>query len=213
MMSLDLFLSALALVACLACGLVAGVFFAFSAFVMKALARIAPSEGIAAMQSINVVVLNVWFLSLFLGTAAICVVALVVSLLRWSESGMAWMLAGGLLYLAGTVLVTIACNVPRNEALAKIAPSPVGLPGTTSGPRPRSLRRRASARSSHAKPTGAKDSASAFPEHRSEPIKHACPAALDAARLLQRGPFLDQGQLASSALRDDFNAYANFPLR
>jgi uncharacterized membrane protein len=123
MMSLDLFLSALALVACLACGLVAGVFFAFSAFVMKALARIAPSEGIAAMQSINVVVLNVWFLSLFLGTAAICVVALVVSLLRWSESGMAWMLAGGLLYLAGTVLVTIACNVPRNEALAKVAPS------------------------------------------------------------------------------------------
>jgi uncharacterized membrane protein len=122
-MSLDLFLSSLALVAGLACGLVAGVFFAFSTFVMKALARIAPSEGIAAMQSINVVVLNAWFLSLFLGTAALCVVALVVSLLRWNESGIAWMLAGGLLYLAGTVLVTVACNVPRNEALAKVAPS------------------------------------------------------------------------------------------
>ena len=34
--------------------LVAGVFFAFSSFVMKVLARVPSAEGIAAMQSINV---------------------------------------------------------------------------------------------------------------------------------------------------------------
>ncbi len=38
------------LVAALGCGLVAEAFFAFSAFVMKILARLLPSEGIAAMQ-------------------------------------------------------------------------------------------------------------------------------------------------------------------
>jgi uncharacterized membrane protein len=39
------------------CRLIAG-FFAFSTFVMKALSRLRPGEGIAAMKSINVVVLT-----------------------------------------------------------------------------------------------------------------------------------------------------------
>ena len=55
-------------VAAIGCGLVAGIFFAFSSFVMPALGRIAPEQGINAMQSINVAVLNVGFLSLFVGT-------------------------------------------------------------------------------------------------------------------------------------------------
>ena len=33
----------------LGCGLIAGVFFAFSSFVMKALARLPPVQGIAAI--------------------------------------------------------------------------------------------------------------------------------------------------------------------
>ena len=48
----------LTLLAALGSGLIGGVFFAFSAFVMKALARLRPDQGIAAMQSINVTVLN-----------------------------------------------------------------------------------------------------------------------------------------------------------
>jgi len=39
----------LTLVAALGCGLVSGIFFAFSTFIMKALARLAPAHGIAAM--------------------------------------------------------------------------------------------------------------------------------------------------------------------
>ena len=45
-------------IALLGSALIAGIFFAFSSFVMKALARVPSAEGIAAMQSINVVVLN-----------------------------------------------------------------------------------------------------------------------------------------------------------
>ena len=44
--------------ALLGAAVIGGVFFAFSSFIMKALARIPSPEGIAAMQSINVVVLN-----------------------------------------------------------------------------------------------------------------------------------------------------------
>jgi len=45
-------LSVLTLVAALGCGLVAGIFFVFPTFIMKALARIPAAQGIAAMQSI-----------------------------------------------------------------------------------------------------------------------------------------------------------------
>ena len=76
MATIDQLLSVLTLVAALGCGLIAGVFFAFSTFVMRALARLSPSEGIAAMQSINITVLNPWFLGAFLGTAAACLLAL-----------------------------------------------------------------------------------------------------------------------------------------
>ena len=106
----------LTLLAALGCGLVAGVFFAFSTFVMKALARIAPDAGIAAMQSINVVVLNPWFMSAFLGTAANCIVLLILSLLRWHEPGASCLLAGAVFYLVGTLLVTIVFNVPRERS-------------------------------------------------------------------------------------------------
>ena len=114
-------LFALTLFAALGCGLIAGVFFAFSAFVMKALARLPPGEGMAAMQSINVAVLNPWFLGAFLGTAAACVVALISSLLRWNQPGAVYLALGAVLYLAGGLLVTMVCNVPRNEALARLA--------------------------------------------------------------------------------------------
>lgn len=124
----DGLLFALKLVAALGCGLIAGAFFAFSSFVMRALARLAPGEGMAAMQSINVTVLNPLFLGVFVGTAVTCGLAVVASWLRWGEPGAVYLLAGGLLYLAGTFLVTMAFNVPRNEALAAMtAASPEGV--------------------------------------------------------------------------------------
>ena len=111
---------AMTLLAALGCGLVAGVFFAFSTFVMKALSRLPPGEGIAAMQSINVAVLNPWFLAAFLGTAVACVMALVSSLLRWQEPEAVYLLVGSTLYLAGSLMVTALFNVPRNNSLASI---------------------------------------------------------------------------------------------
>jgi uncharacterized membrane protein len=119
----------LTLFAALGCGLMAGVFFAFSAFVMKALAFLPPREGIAAMQSVNVTVLNPLFFSVFFGTAAVCIFAVISSLLRWHDRAAVYLLAGGVLYLAGTFLVTAMFNVPLNEALATAAPADPGSAG------------------------------------------------------------------------------------
>ena len=42
----------------LGAGMMAGLFFAFSFFIMTAFSRLAPAGGIAAMNSINVAILN-----------------------------------------------------------------------------------------------------------------------------------------------------------
>jgi uncharacterized membrane protein len=123
MATVDKWLFPLTFLAALGSGLIAGVFFAFSAFVMRAFARLPPGEGMGAMQSVNVAVLNPLFLGVFVGTAALCGLVAVASLLRWSEPGAAYLLAGGLLYLVGTFLVTMMFNVPRNNALAAAAPA------------------------------------------------------------------------------------------
>ena len=100
-------------------GLVAGFFFAFSFCVMDALGKVPAAYGITAMQSINIVVINRWFLGTFFGTAALCALAVVVSFAQWHDARAPFWLAGGVSYLAGTIFVTMAFNVPRNDALAK----------------------------------------------------------------------------------------------
>jgi uncharacterized membrane protein len=80
-------------------------------------------QAIAAMQSIDIVVINPWFMTPFVGTVVLCVVAAVASVVRWYELGAACLLAGAVLYIAGTFLVTMMFNVPRNDALAKVTPS------------------------------------------------------------------------------------------
>jgi len=107
----------------LGCGLIAGVFFAFSAFVMKALARLPAAQGTAAMQSINVVAITPLFMVVLFGTAAACLLLAVSSLFMWQRPGAVYLLVGSLLYLVGTILVTIVFNVPRNDALAAVDPA------------------------------------------------------------------------------------------
>jgi len=114
--------SLFAFVAALGCALIAGVFYAFSTFVMQALARRPAPEGIAAMQSINVVVLNRWFLVPFFGSALLGVATTVAAALEGSATQVIGALAGTVLYVIGTLWITVARNVPRNNALARLAP-------------------------------------------------------------------------------------------
>lgn len=101
-------------------GLVAGVFCAFSTFVMKGLAALEPERGVAAMQAVNVAAVTPAFMALFVGSAVLCAVLAVVTLVLWPAEGAVELLLGSALYLAGGFGVTVAANVPRNDALAKL---------------------------------------------------------------------------------------------
>jgi uncharacterized membrane protein len=116
------YLFVLSLLAALGCAMMAGVFFAFSAFVMKALARLPAQQGVAAMQAINVAAVTFAFIAALVGTAAACGALAVWALFAWDERFAPYLLLGSSLYLLGTILLTIAYHVPRNEALARVEP-------------------------------------------------------------------------------------------
>lgn len=109
----------LTFLAALGAGVVGGVFLAFSDFVMKSLGRIAPEAGVAAMQEINVVVIRSWFLRVFFATAMLSVMLVAFAFAQWQWPRSVPLLAGALLYVLGTFVVTLVCNVPRNNALAR----------------------------------------------------------------------------------------------
>jgi len=101
-------------------GLVAGIFFAFSNFVMAALGKVTPEQGIRAMQTINITVLNRGFIGLFLGTAAGYLILTIVALTGSYEANSLYLFAGAALYLVGSLLVTVIFNIPLNDSLAAI---------------------------------------------------------------------------------------------
>jgi len=109
----------LALLACLGTGLMAGLFFAFSTFVMRGLSRLPPEHGMSAMQHINAAVTTALFGLAFFGTAIACLAIILATFARaLSSAPHALLLAGSVFYLVGVIGVTIAFNVPLNNALA-----------------------------------------------------------------------------------------------
>lgn len=112
----------LAMLGALATGVMAGVFCAFSALVMRGLAALPPAQGMAAMNAINSSATTPVFLIPFLGVAALCAVIAVVTFVLWPDHGTGYLLLGSGLYLCGAFGVTVAANVPRNETLMKTAP-------------------------------------------------------------------------------------------
>lgn len=115
-------MAVIVLTTALGCAIIGGVFWAFSTFVMRALAQRPVPEGVAVMQAINVTVITPLFLGPFMGTALLGVVLLLIAFTRDSMPGAGWQVAGALLYLVGTFLVTMFGNVPLNNRLEKVTP-------------------------------------------------------------------------------------------
>jgi uncharacterized membrane protein len=113
------------LLAALSTGLMGGVFFAFSTFVLKALARLPIPQGIEAMQSINLAAIDPVFMAALFGSTAICALLAVYSLVSWPQHGALYLLVGSLLYCLGSFLTTALFNVPLNNALARVGPGSV----------------------------------------------------------------------------------------
>jgi uncharacterized membrane protein len=115
-------LPAAALLGVVGCGLMAGVFFAFSTAVMPGLRRLPPADGAAAMQQMNRAILNPLFGVVFGGTALICLLLLVgAPFSGWG--GSAWIIAGAVLYLVGSIGLTMGVNVPMNNRLDAADPA------------------------------------------------------------------------------------------
>ena len=100
----------LVFVAAIGSGTVGGIFYAFSSFVMKALGRIPPEQGIAAMNSINVVVINPSFMFAFIDTVLVCLALAPGSYYWWPQVNGKLVLGAALLYLVGSFAVTMLFN-------------------------------------------------------------------------------------------------------
>lgn len=125
---IDGYLFPLTVVAALACGLMAGLFFAFSVMVMPSLAQLPAAHGIAAMQAINRTAYTPVFLAAFAGTALASAGVVVGALVDWDDAS-PYLLAGGLVSLVGIFALTGGYHIPRNEALDRVEPSSPDVPG------------------------------------------------------------------------------------
>lgn len=111
-----------ALLTALGAGLAAGVFFAFSNFVMAALGRLPGSQATRAMQEINVTVINPLFMVVLFGTGVLCLLLAILVLGQWDDAYGPYLIGAAAVYIAGTVVVTMVFNVPRNDELARQDP-------------------------------------------------------------------------------------------
>ena len=102
----------------LGCGLLAGLYFAFSAVIMTALDRAGPAHAIAVMNSINLTILRSLFMPLFFGTTLGAAGLVQAGVMGEHTRADICMIAGGLLYVFGMFVVTMAANVPLNNRLA-----------------------------------------------------------------------------------------------
>lgn len=103
-------------------GLIAGVYFTFSAFVMCSLAELPGGDGARAMNRINVVIVRSPFILLFFGTTIAAAVLGFLGAWGWGEPWAIRTFAGGALYVLGMFGVTALRNVPLNDALAAADP-------------------------------------------------------------------------------------------
>ena len=111
--------------AALSSGLIAGVYFAFSGFIMRAFGKIDTAQSIAAMNAINETILRSLFMPLFFGSSLISVLLIIIAFARWSDAGSVLILIAGAVYFVGMFVCTVLFNVPLNNTLAKIDPNSV----------------------------------------------------------------------------------------
>lgn len=98
-------------------GIMAGVYFTFSCLVMQSLNQLPASQAIAAMNSVNQVILRSLFMPIFWLSGLLAALILVLPLLGfllpypWLSS------TASLVYLLGMLVVTASKNVPLNHQL------------------------------------------------------------------------------------------------
>jgi len=111
--------SIITIAATLSVSLAAGLFYAYSCSVNPGLGRLSDVDYLKAMQSINRAILNPVFFLTFLGTVVLLPLAAWYNYQPQPSARCWYLLAAAVLYIVGTFGVTIAGNVPLNDALDK----------------------------------------------------------------------------------------------
>ena len=106
--------------AALGSGLIGGVYFAFSAFIMRSFGKLETSQSVAAMNVINETILRSLFMPLFFGSTLVSGMLIIVALVHWGDAGAGLLLLAGVVYFVGMFVCTVVFNVPLNNLLAKL---------------------------------------------------------------------------------------------
>ena len=69
------------------CGMIAGIYFIFSASIMSAFGRMPGDSGLAAMQAINDDIVRSPFIAVFSATSVAAAVLSIWAVLRWADPG------------------------------------------------------------------------------------------------------------------------------
>lgn len=101
-------------IATIAAGLLAGLFYAYTVSVMPGLARGDDRTFVEGMRGINVAIQNGWFMLTFLGAPLLAVVA---GLLYLRSGAALWWIAAGFACLLAMLVITGVVHIPMNDAL------------------------------------------------------------------------------------------------
>lgn len=118
-----MFSSMITILVCLAAisaGLMAGVYFAFSGFIMRSFDQLGAIQATNAMNAINDVILRSWFMALFFGSTLLFMLLSVIALFNTELPGRWLLLINGLIYVSGMFACTAIFNVPLNNRLSNV---------------------------------------------------------------------------------------------
>lgn len=104
--------------AAIGAGLMAGVYFAFSGFIMRSLDQLGAAQATDAMNSINKIILRSWFMPLFFCSTVLFAILSMVGLINTDLAGRWILVVSGLVYVVGMFVCTALFNVPLNNRLA-----------------------------------------------------------------------------------------------
>jgi uncharacterized membrane protein len=114
---------ALTIISAVGAATAAGAFFTFSTFTIRGLKRLPPSQGAAAMQSINRQAPTPAFMLVLFGTGVACLLLGVDSIRHLDEAFAKQRLIASGIYLVGVIGLTIGYHVPRNNLLDAVDPA------------------------------------------------------------------------------------------
>ena len=100
--------------AALSSGLMAGVYFAFSGFIMKAFDELETAQSVTAMNAINEIILRSLFMPVCFVSSIISLLLIVIAFVYWDEAGAGLVLIAGMVYFVGMFVCTVVFNAPLN---------------------------------------------------------------------------------------------------